>query len=236
MLVQKAFNGIFGSWHNECIVLRNERQSKSLSQKQQTWRNSIVSRIQQIKPENAQGQTAELFGAVRSKLGMVPNMMRAIGNSPAALQAYLQFNSSLASGVLTSKERELIALAVGQTNSCDYCLAAHSALGKMAGLTAEQIRDARLGNAVDSRTEAIVRFSRKLVNERGHVNDEDLNTLRRHGFDDGHIAEIIANVGVNIFTNYFNHVAETDIDFPKAELIQDHHEICASIPGCDETR
>jgi uncharacterized peroxidase-related enzyme len=195
-----------------------------------------MSRIQQIKPEAAQGQTAELFGAVRSKLGMVPNMMRAIGNSPAALQAYLQFSGSLASGSLSAKERELIALAVGQSNRCDYCLAAHSALGKMAGLTGEQIRDARLGNAVDSRDEVLVRFAKKLVSDRGHVSDEDLATLRRSGFDDGDIAEIVANVAVNIFTNYFNHVAETDIDFPKAEVIQDHHELCASIPGCDTTR
>ena len=195
-----------------------------------------MSRIQQIKPENAKGQTAELFNAVRSKLGIVPNMMRAMGNSPAALQGYLQFSGSLATGTLSAKERELIALAVGQSNSCDYCLAAHSALGKMAGLTAEQIRDARLGNAVDSKTEALVRFSRKLVHKRGLVTDEDLNTLLRFGFDEGQIAEIVANVAVNIFTNYFNHVAETDIDFPEAEVLQDHHEVCESIPGCDVTR
>ncbi len=195
-----------------------------------------MSRIQQIKPENAQGQTAELFGAIRSKLGMVPNMMRAIGNSPAALQAYLQFSGSLATGLLSAKERELIALAVGQSNRCDYCVAAHSALGKMAGLTVEQIRDARLGNAVDSKNEALVRFSKKLVHQRGQVSDEDLNTLRRFGFEDGHVAEIVANVAVNIFTNYFNHVAETEIDFPKAEVIQDHHEACASNPGCDVAR
>lgn len=195
-----------------------------------------MSRIQQVKPESAQGQTAELFSAVRSKLGMVPNMMRAMGNSPTALHAYLQFSGSLANGVLSAKERELIALTVGQSNRCDYCLAAHTALGKMAGLNAEQIRDARIGNAVDSKTEALVRFSKKLVDERGRVTDEDLNTLRQFGFDDEHLAEIIANVAVNIFTNYFNHVAETDIDFPKAEVIQDHHEVCATIPGCDVTR
>jgi uncharacterized peroxidase-related enzyme len=195
-----------------------------------------MSRIQQIKPENARGQTAELFAAVQSKFGMVPNMIRAFGNSPAALQAYLQFSGSLATGSLSAKERELIALAVAQSNRCDYCLAAHSALGKMAGLTSEQIRDARLGNAIDSKSESLVRFSKKLVNERGQVTDEDLNVLRRFGFEDGHIAEIVANVAINIFTNYFNHVAETDIDFPKAEVIQDHHEVCESISGCDVTR
>jgi uncharacterized peroxidase-related enzyme len=195
-----------------------------------------MSRIHQIQPENAAGQTADMFAAVRSKLGMVPNMMRAFGNSPAALQAYLQFSGSLATGVLSAKERELIALAVAQSNGCEYCLAAHSALGKMAGLTPDQIRDARLGTAVDSKIEVLVKFSKKLVSERGHVTDDDLNTLRRHGYDDGHIAEMVANVALNLFTNYFNHVAETDIDFPKAEEIQDHHEVCATIPGCDSTR
>jgi uncharacterized peroxidase-related enzyme len=184
----------------------------------------------------AQGQTAELFASVRSKLGMVPNMMRAFGNSPAVLQGYLQFSGSLATGVLSAQERELVALAVAQSNRCDYCLAAHSALGRMAGLSAEQIRDARLGNAVDSKNEALVRFSKKLVHERGHVTDDDLNTLRGFGFDDAHIAEIVANVAINIFTNYFNHVADTEVDFPKAEVIQDLHEVCASIPGCDATR
>jgi uncharacterized peroxidase-related enzyme len=163
---------------------------------------------------------------------MVPNMMRAVGNSPAALQAYLQFSGSLATGELSARERELIALAVAQSNHCEYCLAAHSALGKMAGLTAEQIRDARLGNAVDSKTEALVQFSQKLVRERGHVNDDDLSVLRRFGFEDAHIAEIVANVAINIFTNYFNHVAETDIDFPKADSLEGDREVCAATSSC----
>lgn len=195
-----------------------------------------MSRIQQINPENARGQAAEMFSTIRTKLGMVPNMMRAIGNSPAALQAYLQFSGSLAAGSLTTKERESIALAVAQSNGCDYCLAAHSTLGKMAGLTTEQILAARIGNSVDSRTEALVRFSKKLIHQRGQVSNDDVAELREVGFEDGHISEIVANVALNVFTNYFNLVAETEIDFPKAEVIQDHHEVCASIPGCDVTR
>ncbi len=178
-----------------------------------------MSRIHQISPENATGPAADLFVAIKGKLGMVPNMMRAVANSPAALGAYLQFSGSLAGGSLSNQQRELIALAVGQANQCDYCLAAHSALGKMAGLSPDQIRDARRGSAVDSNSDALLRFAGKLVQERGHVSDADLQELRDHGFTDGDITEVVANVALNIFTNYFNHVADTDIDFPQAERL-----------------
>ena len=175
-----------------------------------------MSRIQTLSSEHADEKTRDLFSNVQAKLGTVPNMMRAMGNSPAALAAYLQFSGQLGSGVLTSRQRELIALAVGQTNSCDYCLAAHSALGKMAGLSAEQIADARRGEAVDSADDVLVKLAVKLVQRQGHVADEDLAEAREHGFGDDAIAEIVANVALNIFTNYFNHVADTDVDFPAA--------------------
>ncbi|QEG40888.1 carboxymuconolactone decarboxylase family protein [Roseimaritima ulvae] len=178
-----------------------------------------MSRIPQISPATATGTTAELFAAVKGKLGMVPNMMQAIGNSSAALNAYLQFSGSLAGGSLSNQQREQIALAVGEANHCDYCLAAHSALGKMAGLSPEQIRDARRGQAVASESDALLRFAAKLVSDRGHVTNEDLQALRSQGFSDSDITEVVANVALNIFTNYFNHVADTDIDFPQAECL-----------------
>ncbi len=176
-------------------------------------------RINQISPENATGKTAELFASVKGKLGMVPNLMRAIGNSPAALSAYLQFSGNLAGGSLSGQQREQISLAVGQANECDYCLAAHTALGKMSGLSSDQIRDARLGQSVDPKSDALVRFAQKLVDTKGHVSSDDLQELRDLGFTDGDLAEVVANVALNIFTNYFNHVAETEIDFPKAESL-----------------
>lgn len=89
----------------------------------------------------------------------------------------------------------------------------------MAGLSPDQIRDARQGSAVDSKSDALIRFARKLVSERGHVSGADLQELRDHGFNDGDITEVVANVALNIFTNYFNHVAEKDIDFPRAERL-----------------
>ena len=193
-------------------------------------------RLHQIAPEAATGKAKELLDAVKGKLGLVPNITRAMANSPAVLEGYLGLSGALGKGSLSAKSREQIALAVGQANQCDYCLAAHSAIGKMVGLTPDQILDSRRGTAIDPKTDAVIRFARKVVDERGQVSDADIAEVRAAGLDDGAIAEVVANVALNIFTNYFNHVAETDIDFPKVEPIVDHHEVCASIPGCDPTR
>lgn len=195
-----------------------------------------MSRIHQIAPDSATGKAKELLDAVHGKLGLVPNITRAMANSPAVLEGYLGLSGALGKGSLSAKNREQIALAVGQANHCDYCLAAHSAIGKMVGLTPDQILDSRRGTAIDPKADAVIRFARKLVDERGRVSDADVAEVRAAGLNDGGIAEVVANVALNIFTNYFNHVAETDIDFPKVEPIVDHHEVCASIPGCDETR
>ena len=195
-----------------------------------------MARIHQVAPESATGKAKELLDAVQGKLGLVPNLTRAMANSPAVLEGYLGLSGALGKGRLSAKNREQIALAVGQANLCDYCLAAHSAIGKMVGLTPEQILDSRRGTAVDPKSDAVIRFARKVVDERGRVNDTDIADVRAAGLNDGAIAEVVANVALNIFTNYFNHVAETDIDFPMAEPIVDHHKVCASIPGCDETR
>lgn len=195
-----------------------------------------MSRIHQIAPDSATGKAKELLDAVHGKLGLVPNITRAMANSPAVLEGYLGLSGALGKGSLSAKNREQIALAVGQANHCDYCLAAHSAIGKMVGLTPDQILDSRRGTAIDPKADAVIRFARKLVDERGRVSDADVAEVRAAGLNDGGIAEVVTNVALNIFTNYFNHVAETDIDFPKVEPIVDHHEVCASIPGCDETR
>jgi uncharacterized peroxidase-related enzyme len=179
-----------------------------------------MSRVTQIAPETASGKAKDLLDAVNAKLGIVPNMTRAMANSPAVLDGYLQLSGALGKGKLSAKVREEIALAVGQANHCDYCLAAHSAIGKMVGLTADQIRDSRLGTAVDPKSDALIRFARKLVDSRGLVADQDIAAVREAGFDDGAIAEVVANVALSVFTNYFNTVAETDIDFPKAEELR----------------
>lgn len=179
-----------------------------------------MSRIETVNPAQATGKAKELLDGVKAKLGMTPNLMRVMANSPSVLDAYLKFSGALADGDLPAKTREQIALAVGQANSCDYCLSAHSAIGKMVGLTPDQIRDARLATSQDAKSGAILRFASQVVETRGFVSDEDLATAREAGVTDAEIAEVVANTALNLFTNYVNHVAQTEIDFPLAEKLE----------------
>lgn len=175
-----------------------------------------MSRLSQLDPETATGRAKELLDAVKHKLGLVPNMTRAMANSPATLDGYLQLSGALGKGTLPAKVREQIALAVAEANGCDYCLAAHTAIGKAVGLTPDQVRDGRLGTAVDAKTAALLGFARKLLEARGRVADADLAAVRAAGWDDGAVAEVVAHVALNVFTNFFNNLAETDLDFPPA--------------------
>ncbi len=171
-------------------------------------------RIQPINKDSADTATAELLGTVQKKMGTVPNIIATMANSPAVAKAYLGFSQSLSAGSLPARLREQIALVVGETNGCNYCVAAHTALGKAAGLTEGETCDARRAVASDNKEHAALEFARQIVSEQGRVSDNDVQNVRQAGYTDGEVAEIVANVALNIFTNYFNHVAGTEVDFP----------------------
>ncbi len=173
-------------------------------------------RIQPVQKQFADADTAKLLAGVEKKLGKVPNIVATMANSTAVANAYLGFSQALAGGSLPAPLREQLALVVGETNGCDYCLAAHTALGKRAGLSDEEARDARRAEAKDTKVRAALEFARQIVNDRGHVSDQDVERVRQAGYNDGEIAEIVAHVALNTFTNYFNHVADTEVDFPAA--------------------
>jgi uncharacterized peroxidase-related enzyme len=173
-----------------------------------------MTRIRPITQNTADAGTAELLNSVKKKMGSVPNLIATMANSPAVAKAYLGFSQTLSSGVLPPRLREQIALVVGETNGCGYCVAAHTALGKGAGLTEQETRDARRGTSSVEKERIALDFARKLVQDRGVVADADLERVRQAGFTDGEIGEIVANVALNLFTNYFNHVAGTEVDFP----------------------
>jgi uncharacterized peroxidase-related enzyme len=175
-----------------------------------------MSRINALDPAQAVGKNAELFAAVKSKFGVVPNLMRTLGQSPAALEAYLGFNGALAHGVLPAKVREQVALTVAEANACDYCLAAHSLIGKGAGLPPDAILAARRGHAADTKTDALLKFAAAVVEARGPVADDTLAAVRAAGATDAEIIEVVVHVALNVLTNYTNLVAQTEVDFPKA--------------------
>jgi len=175
-----------------------------------------MSRLNIPAVEQSPDASKPLLDAVKKQLGVVPNMMKLIGNSPAALEGYLSLNGAVAKGKLSGQLREQIALATAEYNGCDYCLSAHSYLGSnVAKLSGDEIEAARNGRSSDAQADAALRFARKVAESHGRVSDADLALLRIAGFDDAAVIEIVVNVALNVLTNYVNNVAQTDIDFPK---------------------
>lgn len=146
--------------------------------------------------------------------------MRTMGNSPAVLEGYLNFSGALSHGKLSAKTGELIALAVSESNSCDYCVAAHTFIGgKLLKTDAQVLQDARKGNSADAKTEAILQLAKTLISKNGLVSDEDVNKAKTAGVSDAEIAETVAHVALNVLTNYFNNTANTQIDFPEVSSL-----------------
>jgi uncharacterized peroxidase-related enzyme len=165
--------------------------------------------------EAAPAASQPLLQAVKKQLGMVPNLFRLVANSPAALEGYLNLSGALGKGQLPAATRERIALAVAEINGCDYCLSAHTYLGKhVAKLDDTEIAANRSGASNDIKADAAVRFAAKVATLRGHVADEDLAAIKAAGYSDAQIVEIVQHVALNTWTNYINTVGQTEIDFP----------------------
>lgn len=173
-----------------------------------------MSRLTIPSREDAPEAARATLDAIEKQLGTVPNLFRLLANSPAALQAYTGLQGALGK-TLDLKTRERIALAVAQVNGCDYCLSAHTYLGhNLAKLGTEEIALNRRGHSADARADAVVNFAAAVARERGHVADADIEAVRRAGFSDAQIVEVVALVAENSFTNFLNEVARTEIDFP----------------------
>ena len=173
--------------------------------------------IKQVDVATATGKNKQIFDGLQKVLGTVPNLMKTLGSSPAALNAYMSFNGALADAKIPAAVREQLAIAVANANRCDYCLSAHSALGKLTGVSSEDLRLAQNAEARDAKTAAALKFAVEVVRERGMVSLSAVDTLRKAGYGDGEITEIVAVVAINIFSNYFNHIAGTEIDFPMVQ-------------------
>lgn len=176
-----------------------------------------MQRIERIDEAEASPKTAELLSAVKKQMGGVPNIIGTMARSSAALGGYLGFAGALAGGRLSAKLREQIAVAVAGASRCDYCASAHTVLGGMNGVARDELARNLGGQSADAKTGSALRLATRIVEARGNLSDEDLADARRAGFDDEEILEILANTALNLFTNYFNHIAGTEIDFPVVE-------------------
>ena len=171
--------------------------------------------------ELAPDASQDLLRDVKRQLGSVPNLFRLVSNSPAALEGYLGMMGALGHGALPAATRERIALAVAQVNGCAYCLSAHSYLGRhVAKLDDVELAANRAGGSNDPTADAAVRFAVRVTEARGHIDPAELQAVRAAGHSDAQIIEIVQHVALNVWTNYINIVGDTDLDFPRIELLK----------------
>ena len=177
-----------------------------------------MTRITLVTPTDATGPVEQTFAEIKSAFGVVPNMFRAVANSPAALVSMWGSFGALGGGGLGARLGEQIAVAIADRNNCNYCLAAHTVLGRKAGASAQEMAEAQAGRSSDPRAQAALAFAVKVVGSRADVAASDVDALRAAGFDDGEVVEIIAHVALNLFTNYVNVALAVPVDFPSVKL------------------
>ena len=177
-----------------------------------------MSRINLVTAATANEEQQALLIAIQSKLGMVPNFLKVFANSPAALRAFLGLHGIANEGSLDSQTRERIALTVAQKNSCEYCVSAHTAIGRGTGLSNEEMTAARAGSSADAKAAVAVRFARSLVEHQGEITAAELREMRDAGFSESDIVEVITHVGMNILTNMIGKASRLEIDFLKVSL------------------
>jgi uncharacterized peroxidase-related enzyme len=175
-----------------------------------------MSRLSAINPNEATGATADLFAVIKKAAGKVPNAYATIGtHSPEGLSAMLAVDGVVSHGSLSKPDIETIKLAVSEVAGCDYCVAAHTLMGKFAGLAPEAMKQIRAGSATgDAKRDALVRFVRTLVDTRGTVPAAELAAVREAGYSERQVIEICLAVTSITFTNLVNRVNDTTLDFP----------------------
>lgn len=177
-----------------------------------------MSRIPLVNPADTTAERQAILSEIHAAFGATPNMFRAVANSPAALKSMWGAFGALGGGALSARLGEQVAVAIANRNACEYCLAAHTVLGRKAGASAEEMSEAQAGRSDDPKTAAALRFALAVVERRGQVDAAEVKALRAAGFDDGEIVELLAHVALNLFTNYVNVALAVPVDFPGVRL------------------
>lgn len=177
-----------------------------------------MTRIASIDPVAAVGRAKELLDTTKAQLGRIPNLYASMAHSPAALDGYLAFRGALGKGVLSIPMRERIALLTAAVNDCGYCVSAHTFRGAKVGLSTSELAATQKSQSEDTKSMAVLQFVETLLQRRGLIADEDFAKLKLNGWSDEEIGEIVAHVALNVFSNYFNHVAAPELDFPSVAI------------------
>lgn len=184
-----------------------------------------MQRIKSLTKEQAGSSVLPVLEGIEKKIGRIPNIYSAVANSPAALKGFLELGGIIEGAALGPVVREKIALALAEFHGCDYCLAAHTVIAGAHGASSEEILDARAGQSGNPKERKVIELALKLVKNRGDISDKDIDLARKAGITDGEIVEIILVAALNIFTNYFNHVAKTELDFPPVKPLENREQV-----------
>lgn len=179
----------------------------------------MTTTIAPIEPEHATGEAAELLGEVKKSLGLVPEMTKVMANSPALLKSYLALHGAVATGSIPAAVRERLAIATAQLNGCEYCLSAHTYIGEnLAKVPVDELTKARSAESSDAHVQALLKLSNEIAANAGLVGDEAIAAARAVGVTDAEIGDVVANLALNILTNYFNVLAGVKNDWPVITL------------------
>jgi uncharacterized peroxidase-related enzyme len=184
-----------------------------------------MSRINAVDPKAATGEAKALLDAVQKQLGIIPNFIRVLAHSPKALSGFLGLYGALGGADIDKATQERIALALAESNGCQYCVSAHTAIGRHAGLTNDEMLLNRQGSSADARAAMAVAFAKALNDNAGEVTTAEFEAVRSSGFSDAEIVEIIAVVALNLFTNILGKSTRVDIDFPRVSLLADSQRV-----------
>ena len=177
--------------------------------------------IELVKEDQAKGEVQELYNAVKQKMGMLPNILAGLANSPAALKAYVTLSEVLENGAFEPREQKAMLLAVSQINQCYYCLSAHTAEAKVLGFSHDEVIRLRLGTIEDKKLRALTQLVREIVSQRGFPEEEYVKAFFNAGYSEAHFAELTPFVALKTMSNYFHHMTEVPIDIPKAPEIKE---------------
>jgi AhpD family alkylhydroperoxidase len=161
-----------------------------------------------------------VFDHMQSAFGMVPNLFATIGYSENALMSYLAFQQAQAKGSFTGKEREAVFLAVSQVNGCEYCQAAHTAIGKMNGFSEDETVQLRAGTHPNAKLSTITRLAASITATHGRPEPQLLEDFFALGYGEKALVDLIALVADKTFANYVHNITQVPIDFPVARQLE----------------
>lgn len=174
-------------------------------------------------PESAPEQSREILKSVQAKMGMIPNVLGEIAESPSLLKGYWELSEANRLGSFSPAELQIVQMTVSWLNDCNYCLAAHSTMAEKGGIPPEIIESLRHDLPLkDQKLEALRHFTKTVMKRMGRVEQMDMDAFFKAGYDKTHVFQVIQNVALKLITNYTSHIAKTPLDQPfEARKIED---------------